>query len=57
MYEQEVIQVANPASVYCQEQGGKIEIRETAEGQEGWCVFIDDRECDEWEFFRSQKCD
>jgi putative hemolysin len=57
MYEQENIQIANPASVYCQEQGGKIEIRETAEGQAGWCVFIDGRECDEWEFFRSQECD
>lgn len=57
MYEQENIQIANPASVYCQEQGGKIEIRETAEGQAGWCMFNDGRECDEWEFFRSQKCD
>jgi putative hemolysin len=57
MYEQENIQIANPASVYCQERGGKIEIRETAEGQVGWCIFNDGRECDEWEFFRSQKCD
>jgi len=57
MYEQENIQIANPASVYCQEQGGKIEIRETAEGQAGWCIFNDGRECDEWEFFRSQKCE
>jgi putative hemolysin len=57
IYEQENIQIANPASVYCQEQGGKIEIRETAEGQVGWCVFIGGRECDEWEFFRSQKCE
>jgi putative hemolysin len=56
IYEQENIQIANPASVYCQEQGGKIEIRETAEGQAGRCVFIDGRECDEWEFFRSQEC-
>lgn len=56
MYEQENIRIANPASVYCQEQGGKIEIRETAEGQVGWCVFIDGRECEEWEFFRSQDC-
>lgn len=56
MHEQENIQIANPASVYCQEQGGKIEIRETPEGQVGWCVFMDGRECEEWEFFRSHNC-
>lgn len=56
MYEQKIMQIANPASVYCQEQGGRIEIRETFEGQVGWCVFIDGRECEEWEFFRSQSC-
>ena len=57
MYEQKNIQIANPASVYCQEREGKIEIRKNVEGEAGWCVFIDGRECDEWEFFRSQKCD
>lgn len=57
MYEQESIQIANPASVYCQEQGGKIEVRKNTEGEAGWCIFIDGRECDEWEFFRSRKCD
>jgi putative hemolysin len=31
--------VANPASTYCEEQGGTLEIREDAEGnQVGWCV-------------------
>lgn len=56
IYEQPSIQIANPASVYCQEQGGKIEIIETAEGQAGQCVFNDGRKCDEWEFFRSHNC-
>lgn len=48
-------QLANPASVYCEEQGGTLEIR-TAEagGQAGYCVFDDGSECDEWAFFRGE---
>jgi len=49
-------QIANPASVYCQEQGGTLEIREVEGGQIGWCIFPDGRECEEWDFFRSQTC-
>ncbi|MBN2048686.1 MAG: DUF333 domain-containing protein [Anaerolineaceae bacterium] len=46
-------QLANPASVYCEEQGGTVEMRADAEGnQYGVCVFSDGSECDEWEFFR-----
>lgn len=49
-------QIANPASVYCTEQGGKSEIRiQNDSSQTGFCIFSD-RECDEWEFFRTQKC-
>lgn len=49
-------QMANPASVYCSEQGGKSETRTEKDGsQTGWCVFPD-YQCDEWEFFRTQKC-
>jgi len=47
-------QLANPASVYCEEQGGKLEIIETAEGQSGICKFDDRSECDEWAFFRGE---
>ena len=50
--------IANPASVYCEEQGGKLEIRKNPDGSEtGWCLFPDGRECDEWNFFRSKKCE
>lgn len=47
--------IANPASVYCQEQGGRLEIR-TAEdgGQAGYCLFADGSECEEWAFFRGE---
>jgi len=48
--------MANPASVYCVDQGGKLEIREGDGGQYGMCVFADGRECDEWGFFRSGVC-
>lgn len=43
----------NPASVYCEENGGKLEIREDdSGGQMGYCVFEDGSECEEWAFFR-----
>lgn len=45
----------NPAAVYCEEQGGTVDIREDAEGnQYGVCVFDDGSECDEWAFFRGE---
>jgi len=45
----------NPASVYCEEQGGTLQIRTDAQGgQYGVCVFEDGSECDEWAFFRGE---
>jgi len=45
----------NPASVFCQEQGGVTEIRSDSEGgQYGVCLFPDGSECDEWAFFRGE---
>lgn len=46
--------IANPASVYCEEHGGKLEIRNTDAGQVGICVFTDGSECDEWQYFRGE---
>ena len=47
--------LANPASVYCAQQGGKLEIRaDDAEGQVGICVFDDGSECEEWSFYRGE---
>ena len=46
--------MANPASVYCAEHGGKVEIRDAEGGQVGICVFPDGSECDEWAFFRGE---
>lgn len=45
----------NPASVYCEDQGGTSEIRTGADGgQVGICIFADGSECDEWAFFRGE---
>jgi putative hemolysin len=45
----------NPASVYCEEQGYKSEIRTAADGsQSGVCIFPDGSECDEWAYYRGE---
>jgi len=45
----------NPASVYCEQNGGKLEFRQDASGGvSGVCIFPDDSECDEWAYFRNE---
>ena len=44
--------LANPASVFCIESGGKLEIRDTPEGQVGYCHLPDGRVVEEWQYFR-----
>jgi putative hemolysin len=45
----------NPASVHCEQEGHKLEIRTAADGsQSGVCVFADGSECDEWAYFRGE---
>ncbi|MCL4562058.1 MAG: DUF333 domain-containing protein [Chloroflexi bacterium] len=45
----------NPASVYCTQQGNKHEIRMAADGsQSGICVFPGGSTCDEWAYFRRE---
>ena len=46
--------LANPASVYCEEQGGQVEIVDETGGQVGYCVLPDGRRVDEWEYYRSE---
>lgn len=47
--------IANPASVYCEEHGGKVDIRTAADGsQSGFCMFPDGSECDEWAYYRGE---
>ncbi|MFA5013268.1 MAG: DUF333 domain-containing protein [Candidatus Paceibacterota bacterium] len=47
--------LANPASVYCEKQGYKLDIRKDAQGNEtGYCIFGNGQECEEWSFFRGE---
>ena len=50
-----VTNMANPASVYCEQNGNKLQIHTAADGsQNGICVFPNDSTCDEWAYYRGQ---
>ena len=52
--EETQIWMANPASVYCTEQGWESIIKEDEEWNQYWiCKFADWSEIDEWEYFRA----
>jgi putative hemolysin/Tol biopolymer transport system component len=45
----------NPASVYCEQNGGKLELRQDPLGGVGGvCHFPDGSECEEWVYLRSE---
>ena len=47
----ENVGMANPASVYCVDQGGTIEIETAEDGGQIWlCMFNDGSYCEEWSF-------
>jgi putative hemolysin len=49
--------LANPASVYCGERGGTLEIKKDAAGGEyGMCTFPNSTSCEEWALFRGEGC-
>jgi uncharacterized protein len=47
--------LANPASVFCVQSGGKSEIRTGARGQYGVCRLPDGRVVEEWAYYRKMK--
>lgn len=48
-------ELPNPASVFCEKNGGKVDMRQDAAGGvAGICVFKDGSECDEWAYFRGE---
>jgi putative hemolysin len=46
--------MANPASVYCEEQGYTLQSRTDENGTYGVCIFPDGSECEEWAYFRGE---
>ena len=49
------VNMPNPASVYCEQNGNKLEIHTAADSsQTGVCVFPDHSTCDEWAYFRGE---
>lgn len=46
--------LANPASVFCEENGGTLEMRTDASGTSGLCIFAGGSECEEWAYFRGE---
>jgi len=54
--EQEAPQIANPASVFCKEHNGTLEIRNDEKGgQVGYCILYQGIECEEWSYYQG-KC-
>lgn len=47
----EKTKIENPASNFCIEEGGSVEIRSNDLGEYGVCIFNDNSECEEWMFF------
>jgi len=49
------VNMPNPASVYCEQNGNRLEIQTASDGsQNGVCVFPDGSTCDEWAYFRGE---
>lgn len=45
--------IANPASQYCEKQGGTLSIiKDVGDNEYGICKFDDGTECEEWDYFR-----
>lgn len=50
--ENRAVGLANPAAVFCIEQGGRYEIRKSDAGSQGFCILPDGAEVDAWTYFR-----
>jgi inhibitor of cysteine peptidase len=47
--------IANPASVFCAQNGGTLNIVTAADGsQSGLCVFPNGSQCEEWAYYRGE---
>ncbi len=49
------VNMPNPASLYCEQNGNTLELRTADDGsQSGVCVFPDGSTCDEWAYYRGE---
>ena len=48
------LNMPNPASRFCRDQGYQLEMRTDAGGTTGYCVFPDGSECEEWAYYRGE---
>lgn len=47
--------ISNPASVFCKQNGNKLEIHIAEDGSQfGRCIFADGSTCDEWAYFKGE---
>lgn len=46
------VDLANPASKFCIENNGKLDIRVNKIGEYGVCIFEDNSECEEWDYLQ-----
>ncbi len=44
--------MANPASVYCEHQGGRVSNTSSSKGIVGYCLLPDGEQVDEWVLYR-----
>ncbi len=51
-YDTEYTSASNPASVYCVQQGGKLEAFTENGGRVTYCVFSEDERVEQWQFYR-----
>lgn len=55
---EENLGMANPASVYCEENGWTVQIVSDEEWNQSWlCMFDDGSYCDEWSYYRQEWCE
>lgn len=48
--------LTNPASVFCEQNQGILDIRTDVRGNQiGYCIFMDRTECEEWSYYQG-KC-
>lgn len=48
------LRIANPASVYCEQNSGNLVIKTASDGSQSGICSKNDKECDEWAYFRGE---